>query len=57
LTLLVAGFGVVSAPQTRNRSSWRFGDLQYSLDAPRRGHDDIKAFMIGFREAFPDLSL
>ena len=29
--------------------------LQYSLHAPRRGHDDIKAFMAGFREAFPDL--
>jgi hypothetical protein len=26
--------------------------LQYSLHAPRRGHDDIKAFMIGFREVF-----
>jgi predicted ester cyclase len=30
--------------------------LQYSLHAPRRGHDDIKAFMVGFRKAFPDLS-
>ncbi len=30
--------------------------LQYSLHAPRRGHNDIKAFMVGFREAFPDLS-
>ena len=30
--------------------------LQYSLHAPRRGHDDIKAFMTGFREAFPDLA-
>lgn len=29
--------------------------LQYSLHAPRRGRDDIKAFMIGFREAFPNL--
>lgn len=29
--------------------------LQYSLHAPRRGHNDIKAFMTGFREAFPDL--
>jgi predicted ester cyclase len=29
--------------------------LQYSLHGPRRGHDDIKAFMKGFREAFPDL--
>src|SRR5882672_2298767 len=30
--------------------------LQYSLHAPRRGHADIKAFMSGFREAFPDLN-
>ena len=30
--------------------------LQYSLHAPRRGRDDIKAFMVGFRQAFPDLS-
>jgi predicted ester cyclase len=30
--------------------------LQYSLHAPRRGRDDIKAFMLGFRESFPDLS-
>src|ERR1700692_106249 len=30
--------------------------LQYSLHAPRRGHDDIKGFMTGFREAFPDLA-
>lgn len=29
--------------------------LQYSLHAPRRGRADIKKFMIGFREAFPDL--
>ena len=29
--------------------------LQYSLHAPRSGHDDIKAFMTDFREAFPDL--
>jgi predicted ester cyclase len=29
--------------------------LRYSLHAPRRGHDDIKAFMSGFRKAFPDL--
>jgi predicted ester cyclase len=29
--------------------------LRYSLHAPRRGHEDIKAFMTGFREAFPDL--
>jgi hypothetical protein len=30
--------------------------LQYSLHASRRGHEDIKAFMSGFREAFPDLN-
>lgn len=30
--------------------------LQYSLHAPRRGREDIKAFMRGFREAFPDLN-
>jgi len=30
--------------------------LQYSLHAPRRGQKDIKAFMTGFREAFPDLA-
>src|SRR5665213_4265245 len=30
--------------------------LHYSLHEPRRGHDDIKAFMTGFREAFPDLA-
>lgn len=30
--------------------------LQYSLHEPRRGHADIKAFMAGFREAFPDLN-
>ena len=30
--------------------------LQYSLHAPRRGRDDVKAFMTAFREAFPDLS-
>ena len=29
--------------------------LKYSLQEPRRDHDDIKAFMTGFREAFPDL--
>jgi predicted ester cyclase len=29
--------------------------LQYSLHAPRRGRDDIRAFMVGFRAAFPDL--
>ena len=27
--------------------------LQYSLHEPRYGHEDIKAFMKGFREAFP----
>ena len=30
--------------------------LQYSLHEPRRGRADIKAFMTGFREAFPDLN-
>ena len=30
--------------------------LQYSLHNPRRGHDDIRTFMTGFREAFPDLN-
>ena len=30
--------------------------LQYSLHAPRRGRADVKNFMIGFREAFPDLN-
>jgi predicted ester cyclase len=30
--------------------------LQYSLHEPRRGHADIKAFMTGFRQAFPDLA-
>ena len=30
--------------------------LQYSLHAPRMGHGDIKSFMTGFREAFPDLN-
>ncbi len=30
--------------------------LQYSLHAPRRGREDVKKFMAGFREAFPDLS-
>lgn len=29
--------------------------LKYSLHEPRNGHDDIKAFMTDFREAFPDL--
>ena len=30
--------------------------LQYSLHAPRRGRDDIRAFMEDFRAAFPDLA-
>jgi predicted ester cyclase len=30
--------------------------LQYSLHEPCRGHEDIKAFMASFREAFPDLN-
>jgi predicted ester cyclase len=30
--------------------------LQYSLHAPRRGHQDIKSFMTDFRRAFPDLN-
>lgn len=30
--------------------------LQYSLHAPRRGRQDVKEFMVGFRQAFPDLS-
>ncbi len=30
--------------------------LKYSLHAPRRGRDEIKAFMTGFRAAFPDLN-
>src|SRR5260370_30041578 len=30
--------------------------LQYSLHEPRRGHADIKPFMTGLREAFPDLA-
>ncbi|MEZ5892815.1 MAG: ester cyclase [Parvularculaceae bacterium] len=29
--------------------------LQYSLHAPRRGRDDIRAFITDFRAAFPDL--
>jgi predicted ester cyclase len=29
--------------------------LRYSLHAPRRGREDIRAFMVGFRRAFPDL--
>ncbi len=30
--------------------------LQYSLHEPRRGRDDIKAFITDFRKAFPDLN-
>ena len=30
--------------------------LKYSLHAPRRGRDDIKAFMTDLRAAFPDLN-
>src|SRR6478609_5828029 len=30
--------------------------LQYSLHEPRRGRDDIKAFITDFRAAFPDLA-
>ena len=30
--------------------------LKYSLHEPRRGRDDIKAFMSDFRTAFPDLN-
>jgi predicted ester cyclase len=30
--------------------------LQYSLHEPRRGREDIKSFMTGFRAAFPDLN-
>jgi predicted ester cyclase len=29
--------------------------LQYSLHAPRRGREDVRAFMNGFRAAFPNL--
>ena len=29
--------------------------LQYSLHAPRRGREDVTAFMTDFRRAFPDL--
>jgi hypothetical protein len=29
--------------------------LRYSLHPPRRDRQEIKAFMSGFREAFPDL--
>ena len=30
--------------------------LKYSLHKPRHGREDIKAFMAGFRAAFPDLN-
>ena len=30
--------------------------FKYSLHEPRRGRDDIKAFMTDFRAAFPDLN-
>ena len=30
--------------------------LRYSLHQPRRGRQDIKSFMTGFRAAFPDLN-
>jgi predicted ester cyclase len=30
--------------------------LKYSLHAPRRGRDDIRAFITDFRAAFPDLN-
>ncbi len=30
--------------------------LQYSLHAPRRGREDVRDFMTGFRAAFPDLA-
>jgi predicted ester cyclase len=30
--------------------------LKYSLHEPRRGRADVKAFMTGFRNAFPDLN-
>ena len=29
--------------------------LQYSLHAPRRGREDVRAFITAFRSAFPDL--
>jgi predicted ester cyclase len=30
--------------------------LQYSLHAPRRGREDVRNFIVGFREAFPDIN-
>jgi predicted ester cyclase len=30
--------------------------LQYSLHAPRRGREDVRAFMLAFRASFPDLA-
>src|ERR671922_1636795 len=29
--------------------------LQYSLHEPRRGREDVREFITGFRKAFPDL--
>ena len=29
--------------------------LQYSLHVPRRGREEMRKFMLGFRDAFPDL--
>ncbi len=29
--------------------------LRYSLHAPRKGREDVRAFITGFRAAFPDL--
>ena len=30
--------------------------IQYSLHAPRRGRENVRNFIMGFREAFPDLN-
>ena len=30
--------------------------LEYSMHEPRRGHRDIKKFMAGFRETFPNMN-
>ena len=38
------------------RSPRRTCCCKYSLHEPRRGRDDIKAFMTDFRAAFPDLN-
>jgi predicted ester cyclase len=45
--LNLAVVDAIAAPEMR---------LKYSLHEPRRGRDDIKAFMTGFRAAFPDLN-